>query len=205
MSKLKISRTLAAYFFLIRLVDTTIFFIFNVMYRKCKSLTISMSKSIFTQPITIKLANEFVKEHHRHHRPTTRNTGKWALSAIDLNGDVIGVLIAGNPVSATYMDGVTLEITRLCVKQSAPKGTCSFLISKCSKIWGVMGGERIITYTLDEESGASMRGAGWKKVGTVQPHNRWTNKNKVDGIQREKLEIYSRVKIRWEYKLKDAS
>lgn len=175
------------------------------MYRKWKTLTISMSKSIFTHPITIKLANEFVKEHHRHHRPTTRNTGKWALSAIDLNGDVIGVLIAGNPVSATYMDGVTLEITRLCVKQSAPKGTCSFLISKCSKIWGLMGGERIITYTLDEESGASMRGAGWKKVGTVQPHNRWTNKNKVDGIQREKLEIYSRVKIRWEYQLKDAS
>ncbi|XNG92768.1 XF1762 family protein [Vibrio cyclitrophicus] len=80
-----------------------------------------MAKSIFTQPINIKAANEFVKEHHRHHRPTSRNSGKWALSAIGADGEVIGVLIAGNPVSATYMDGFTLEITRLCVKSTVSK------------------------------------------------------------------------------------
>jgi len=164
-----------------------------------------MAKSIFTQPINIKTANEFVKEHHRHHRPTSRNSGKWALSAVGADGEVIGVLIAGNPVSATYMDGFTLEITRLCVKSTAPKGTCSFLVAKCCKIWGIMGGERILTYTLDEESGSSMRGAGWKPAGIVKPHNRWTNKTKKDGIERDNLEIYSKVKVRWEFQLKDAS
>ncbi|WP_351124937.1 XF1762 family protein [Shewanella sp. T24-MNA-CIBAN-0130] len=163
-----------------------------------------MAKIVFTQPITIKTANEFVKNYHRHHRPTARNSGKWALSAVDHNGNVVGVLIAGNPVSATYMDGVTLEITRLCVKPLAPKGTCSFLVAKCRKIWEIMGGQKIITYTLDEESGASMRGAGWKPMGVVKPHNRWTDKTKADGIERADLEIYSKVKIRWEHKLKDA-
>ncbi|TKF32238.1 XF1762 family protein [Enterovibrio norvegicus] len=163
-----------------------------------------MTRSIFSKPITIKDANCFVEKHHRHHRPTSRNTGRWAVSALNSSGELIGVLIAGNPVSATYMDGVTLEVTRLCVKESAPKGTCSFLLGKCRKIWTAMGGEKIITYTLDEESGASMKGAGWLKVAVVQPHKRWTNKNKVDGIERQHLEIYSRKKVRWECSLKEA-
>ncbi|XNG92767.1 XF1762 family protein [Vibrio cyclitrophicus] len=68
-----------------------------------------------------------------------------------------------------------------------------------------MGGERILTYTLDDESGSSMRGAGWKLAGIVKPHNRWTNKTKKDGIERDNLEIYSKVKVRWEFQLKDAS
>lgn len=163
-----------------------------------------MSKKIYSRPITIKDANEFVKQHHRHHRPTSRNSGKWAISAVNVLGETIGVLIAGNPVSATYMDGVTLEITRLCVIPGSPKGTCSFLLGKCRKIWHTMGGERILTYTLDEESGASLRGAGWEKTATVHPHKRWTNKNKFDGLLRDDLEIYSKKKLRWECNLKEA-
>ncbi|MFM5149039.1 XF1762 family protein [Aeromonas rivipollensis] len=163
-----------------------------------------MSKNIYSRPITIKDANDFVKQHHRHHRPTSRNSGKWAISAVDVLGETIGVLIAGNPVSATYMDGVTLEITRLCVMPGAPKGTCSFLLGKCRKIWHTMGGERILTYTLDEESGASLRGAGWEKTAIVRPHKRWTNKSRFDGLLRDDLEIYSKKKLRWECNLKEA-
>lgn len=161
-----------------------------------------MSKRLRTKPITIKKANEFVKLNHRHHRPTTRNSGKWAISVIDvLTEELVGVVIAGNPVSATYMDGYTLEITRLCVSDSSPKGTCSFLLAKCSKIWKQMGGTKILTYTLEKETGASLRGAGWEKKGEVKPHKNWSNKSKMDGLKRDKLEIYSLKKIRWEYSL----
>lgn len=158
-----------------------------------------MSKEIETKPITIKEANKFVKEHHRHHRPTSNNTGKWALSVIDKKtNEILGVLIVGNPVSATFMDGYTLEITRLCIKENAPKGSASFLISKCSKIWKIMGGKKIITYTLCYESGASMKGAGWIKTGEVKPHNNWKNKSVMDGKKRDVLEVYSIKKNRWE-------
>ncbi len=161
-----------------------------------------MAKRLKTKPITIKEANSFVAEHHRHHRPTTRNSGKWALSVIDVLTDkVVGVAIAGNPVSATFMDGVTLEITRLCVLENAPKGAASFLLSKCSCIWRIMGGERIITYTLSQESGASLKGAGWEKTGEVSPHNNWKNKSKMDGKERDILEIYRIKKFRWELEL----
>ena len=158
-----------------------------------------MAKVVFVKPITIKKANEFVSEHHRHHRPTSRNSGRWAIAAFHVvTGEMVGIAIVGNPVSATYMDGVTAEITRLCVHENAPKGTCSFLVSRCGSIWKMMGGEKIITYTLTSETGASLRGAGWQLVGTVQPHNRWVDKGKRDGIPRDDLDIYKLKKFRWE-------
>ncbi|PQJ76546.1 XF1762 family protein [Polaribacter glomeratus] len=158
-----------------------------------------MAKSLRTKPTTIKKANQFVEEFHRHHRPTTRNSGKWAISAIDIKSNkVVGVAIVGNPVSATLMDGYTLEITRLCIAENSPKGTASFLISNCSKIWKLMGGNKMITYTLCSESGASMKGAGWEKVAEVKPHNNWKNKSKMDGLSRDLLEIYKIKKFRWE-------
>lgn len=156
-----------------------------------------MAKVISAKPISIKEANAFIAEHHRHHRPTTRNNGKWALAAVNLSGEVVGVVIASSPVSATYMDGVTIELTRLCVKDGAPKGACSFLLSKCCAIWRSMGGERVITYTLASESGASLKGAGWTMSGTVKPHKRWQNKSNTDGIERAKLQIYEVMKYRW--------
>ena len=158
----------------------------------------NLSKQLDTQPITIKSANEFIKSYHRHHRPTIRNNGRWALSALDKNQEIVGVVIAGNPVSATYMDGFTIELTRLCVKEGAPKGTCSFLLGKCCSIWRTMGGKRVITYTFESESGASLKGAGWQLVGTVKPHKRWQNKSKIDGIERAHLQVYEVTKHRWE-------
>jgi len=157
-----------------------------------------LTKQIYAQPITIKNANEFIKSFHRHHRPTIRNSGRWAMAALDNNQNVVGVVIAGNPVSASFMDGFTIELTRLCVKEGAPKGTCSFLLGKCCSIWRTMGGKRVITYTLESESGASQRSGGWTLAGTVKPHSRWQDKSKIDGIARASLQVYEVTKNRWE-------
>lgn len=164
-----------------------------------------MSKVLAIKPVTIKYANEFIGLHHRHHRPTVRNSGRWALAVVDVNLEVVGVAIAGNPVSATYMDGFTIELTRVCVKLGSPKGACSFLISKCCTVWKNMGGKRVVTYTLESESGASLRGAGWSLMATVKPHERWANKSKVDGIERARLQVYQVNKYRWEKALEEVS
>ncbi|WP_417436930.1 XF1762 family protein [Idiomarina abyssalis] len=156
---------------------------------------------LISKPITIRNANEFVKVHHRHHRPTSNNSGRWAIEAIDECGVTQGVVIAANPVSATYMDGFTLELTRVCARIDSQKGTCSFLISRCAKIWRLMGGSCLITYTLDSESGASLRGAGWQSVAEVKPHKDWHHKSKRDGIKRCDLPIYNQSKVRWELRL----
>jgi|TARA_R100000455_G_C6258088_1_gene113701 hypothetical protein len=164
-----------------------------------------MARNLRVIPTTIREANEFIRNHHRHHRPTARNSGKWALAALDVDDHVVGVLIAASPVSAAYMDGLTLEVSRLCVVANAPKGTCSYLLSKCCAVWRLMGGRKVLTYTLQSETGASLRGAGWVLAGSVKPHKRWEGKSRCDGIQREPLAIYQVPKYRWEKNLREAT
>ncbi|UTV86585.1 hypothetical protein KDX00_16055 [Cobetia amphilecti] len=156
-----------------------------------------MARIIKISPTTIKKANEFIKSNHRHHEPTSNNRGRWALSALDENDEIVGVVIAANPLSHHYMDGTTIELTRVCTIPSAPKGTCSFLLSQSCKVWRAMGGKKVLTYTLSKESGASLRGAGWILEDVVLPHNRWVKRTEKDGIARKNSIIYSLKKHRW--------
>lgn len=120
------------------------------------------------RPTTLRKANDFVAEFHRHNGRTARNGGKWACS-LEVNGETVGIAIVGNPLSATLMDGYTAEVLRVCTNDKAQKGACSMLYQACWRAWKAMGGRRLITYTLDSESGASLRGAGWKIVGKTKP------------------------------------
>ena len=148
-------------------------------------------------PITLREANDFVQNFHRHSGRTSRDGGKFAIGATAGSG-MIGVAIVGNPVSASLMDGTTAEVLRVCGNDKAPKGTCSFLYGRCWRIWQQMGGKRMITYTLQSESGASLRGAGWSILGEVLPHDRWREKTRRDNLHREWDPIYGQLKFRWE-------
>ena len=147
--------------------------------------------------MTLREANDFVENFHRHNGRTGRDGGKFAIGASD-GSRLVGVAIVGNPLSASLMDGVTVEVLRVCVLDDAPKNTCSFLYGRCWRIWQQMGGRRMVTYTLQDESGASLRGAGWNIVGETKPHDQWRNKSKRDGIHREWQPIYGQQKFRWE-------
>lgn len=147
-------------------------------------------------PTTLRKANDFVAEFHRHNGRTARNGGKWACS-ITVDGKTVGVAIVGNPLSATLMDGTTAEVLRVCVLDSAPKGACSMLYQACWRAWKAMGGLRLITYTLTEESGASLRGAGWKIVGKTKPVKPgWRKKDHLN--TRTYSEVMGKVKNRWQ-------
>jgi hypothetical protein len=146
-------------------------------------------------PLTLRKANDFVAEFHRHSGRTVRNGGKFAIAA-EVDGEIVGIAIVGNPVSATLMDGYTAEVLRCCVMPSAPRNACSFLYGRCWRVWQQMGGRRLITYTLTTESGASLRGAGWKIIGKTKPHARWQGRK--DGIVRRTQAIYALEKLRWE-------
>ena len=56
-------------------------------------------------------------------------------------------------------DGFTLEVNRLC--SDGTKNTCSILYAAAARAARAMGYRKIITYTLDTESGVSLRAAGW--------------------------------------------
>ncbi len=55
-------------------------------------------------------------------------------------------------------------MTRCCVIDAAPKGTPSALYGALWRAARALGWRRLITYTLQTESGASLRGAGWKVI-----------------------------------------
>jgi hypothetical protein len=150
-------------------------------------------------PITLREANDFVENFHRHNGRTARDGGKFAIGCGSDDG-LAGVAIVGNPLSATFMDGYTAEVLRLCVNPSQIKNVCSMLYSACWRAWRAMGGRRLVTYTLQSESGASLRGAGWKIVGETQAMKPGSNWNKRDGRVREWQPIYGQQKFRWEIK-----
>lgn len=138
-------------------------------------------------PLHLKQANEFVRQYHRHSVPTVG--GKFALGC-EVEGRLVGVTIAGRPVARRLDDGRTLEILRVC--STGEKNVNSFLYSRTARIARMMGYRRVITYTLEEESGASLRGVGAKVTGRVEPQE-WT----VPSRPRNSQSVYQHAKLRW--------
>lgn len=151
-------------------------------------------------PCTLRAANDFVSKHHRHNGRTSRNGGKWAVGVM-VDNVLVGVAIVGNPLSATLMDGWTAEVLRVCTIEEAPKGCCSMLYNSCWRAWRAMGGRRMITYTLETETGASLRGAGWRIVGQTKPVKEGWRKNDHLNENRTYSEVMSKVKNRWQMDL----
>ena len=77
-------------------------------------------------PITLKEANAFVSQNHRHHKPVTGH--KFSIAACD-GKKIVGVAIIGRPVSRHLDNGLTLEVNRLCT--DGTKNACSFLYAAC--------------------------------------------------------------------------
>ena len=149
---------------------------------------------IFAVPVTLREANDFVEQFHRHNGRTSRDGGKFAIGASDGNG-MVGVAIVGRPVARLLDDTYTAEVLRTYVKPDAPKNVNSFLYGACWRAWRAMGGRKMVTYTLPTESGASLRAAGMKVVAESRGHkDGWQSKDR----EREWQPIYGQMKLRWE-------
>jgi len=108
-------------------------------------------------PVSLREAAAFVRLYHRHHKKT--NAHKFAIGAVE-RGALVGVVIVARPVSRMRDDGTTLEVARLCTDGTF--NCCSFLLAAAARAARALGYRRIQTYTLPEEGGASLRGAGWR-------------------------------------------
>lgn len=111
-------------------------------------------------PITLSEANAFVKQYHRHHQPVPGCKFCVAVSGV---AGVVGVAIVGRPVSRHMDDGWTLEVNRTCT--DGTKNANSMLYGACQRATFALGYKKLITYTLPEEGGASLRAANWKCIG----------------------------------------
>ena len=113
-------------------------------------------------PLELSQANEYVSLFHRHHDPVHRD--KYRLGAM-FDGKLVGIVQVARPVSRLLDDGKTVEVVRLCT--DGTKDACSFLYSRAARIAKEMGYEKIITYILCTETGASLRACGWVEEATT--------------------------------------
>lgn len=115
-------------------------------------------------PLTLDEANAFVASHHRHHQPVPG--AKFCLAVADTDPGplltIVGVAIVGRPVSRHLDDGWTLEVNRSCTVEV--RHVNSMLYGAAWRAAKALGYRRLITYTLLSESGASLRGAGWRVI-----------------------------------------
>ena len=125
-------------------------------------------------PVSLAQANEFVRQHHRHHKPVAGH--KFSIGCAE-NGRLCAVAIVGRPVSRYLDDGFTLEVNRLC--RDGTKNACSILYAAAARAARAMGYHKLITYILDTEPGTSLKAAGWKCVGQAGGL-RWTGKRRPE-------------------------
>jgi len=106
-------------------------------------------------PITLREANAFVRDFHRHHAPVVGH--RWSVAVGD--SQIRGVAICGRPKARAIPFRSVLEINR--VATDGTKNACSKLYSMCAAIAKLMGFADIETSILARETGVSLVAAGF--------------------------------------------
>jgi hypothetical protein len=139
-------------------------------------------------PVTFAQASAFITDWHRHHRPPAGH--KYSVGVCDDHDLLVGVATVGRPVARHLDDGLTLELTRLATDRS--RNACSILYAACWHAAKALGYRRLITYTRHDESGASLRAAGWRPVAELPPRSGWSTPRRprddhgTDGVARHR-------------------
>jgi hypothetical protein len=120
-------------------------------------------------PVTFKEAAAFVAMWHRHNPPPVGHKFSVGVAKGDT---LVGVAMVGRPVARHYDDGLTLEVNRTAT--DGTRNANSMLYGAAWRAAQALGYRRLVTYTQGGESGASLRGAGWRVVGERPSRQGWS-------------------------------
>ena len=162
---------------------------FTVRCFECsKNMEQEGKRSMEIRPITLRVANDFVRDYHRHNQCVVGC--KFAVGLFS-GEEIVGVAIAGRPISRHLDDGETIEINRVCTK--GERNACSMLYGACCRVAKAMGYKRAITYTLESETGISLKSSNFVCRGRCGG-KRWTGKRSAAS----KAVYPAEYKMRWE-------
>ena len=150
-------------------------------------VTLSPYPALDLVPVSLAEANAFVAQHHRHSNPVL---GAKFVVGIATSDGIVGVGIAGRPVSRELDDGWTMEFTRVCTT-GAPNA-CSMLYGAMWRAAKALGYRRAVTYTKQRESGASLKASGWTIVAELRARKGW------DTPGRPRVDSPHEPQLRWE-------
>lgn len=126
--------------------------------------------SLVIVPVSFAQACDFVAAHHRHNQPPQGH--KFSMG-VALNDVLVGVAIVGRPVSRVLQaDGLTLEVIRTAT--DGTRNANSALYGAAKRATFALGYTRLITYTQSDESGASLRAAGFRVLAERPARGGWT-------------------------------
>ena len=144
-------------------------------------------------PITLREASAFIAQHHRHNKPPRG----WKFGVGLRAGDaLVGVATAGRPVARHLDDGLTLEVNRTCT--DGARNANSMLYGAVWRAAKAMGYRRCITYTQADETGASLRAAGWVKVRELPARGSWADSSVALKAARDPIGNGGVVRVLWE-------
>lgn len=144
--------------------------------------------TLFLRPVSFNAAKKWVGANHRH----SPMPNGWKFGAAIYEEDrQVGVVMAKPPAVPQLDDGFTLEIHRLCT--DGTRNACSFGYAAMIRAAKALGFCKVITYTLDEESGASLKAVGFK-VARRAASTDWIGKYGDKAYCRTS----GTVRIRWE-------
>ena len=121
-------------------------------------------------PISEEALKDAVTRWHRHNGTTFIGTMLRVGAATD-DGTLVAVGCAGRPTARAFDDGATLEVWR--VASDGTRNATSMLYGALARAAFALGYWRIITYTQADESGASLRAAGWKVIAQRKARRGW--------------------------------
>ena len=124
--------------------------------------------SLHIVPVSFETACEFVAMWHRHNQPP--NGHRFSLGVAN-DDKLVGVCMVSHPIARHLMDGYTLEVIRTAT-DGTPNAN-SMLYGAAWRAAKALGYRRLITYTQAQESGSSLRAAGFRVVGERQPRKGW--------------------------------
>ncbi len=130
---------------------------------------------LIIKPISLKEANAYVARLHRH---SAAVVGHKFSAAVHCDGELCGVVIVGRPLSRHLDNGDTLEILRCCTDGTA--NASSKLYGTACRAAAAMGYRSIITYTLEAESGASLRASNFASEGEAGGGS-WATAGRISG------------------------
>lgn len=123
-------------------------------------------------PISRAIAHECVTRWHRHNGVPSIAGDIFRVGAATDDGTLVAVGMAGRPVARHYDDGQTVEVHR--VSSDGTRNATSMLYAALTRAAFALGYTRVITYTQADESGASLRAAGWRVIANRPARSGWS-------------------------------
>lgn len=152
--------------------------------------------SLSLLPVTQEQAQSFMRR-HRHSRVPRRFI---CAVGVAKEGGLVGVACLERPKAPALCDGYTVEISRVCTDGTF--NACSMLYGAMRRVAAGLGYRRVVTYTLDVESGASVRASGFVRVADVNGED-WNRRRLA--AQGHQPDMYEQKygepvdRVRWEW------